>query len=1142
MKRIYSIVVLLLLTCMTGIQAQRSWTLDTENATEIIAGEGNDYVLKEGFNTGGWSAGGYLNSGDGDCIGQHDVSCIYNFIEVDKKVVDGVSYPVYVLKNVGNSKYLSNGAERYVRSKNEAFKFTARKAVEFEDAQNKTDWIDYSHACSSKASHGCEEAGAWVLCSITQKQYIGFGNNPSWWSYVDTNNWLILKATEDKISAYEKMMIIFEKYFQNGVSEELYPVGTTPGCISQNLFDQMHKAYEDALAASAFQQSEISEAECDRIREAMVAAMERYNKELIPLGHGYYMMINGRSQDLAFDNGEKVKFTMHTEYPAKGWSLTNTLYIWEIVESAEEGKVFIKNWGSGRYIGQSPKTSSPHPMVADSTVKFTAPHYSGNWFLLHDGKNFAHNDGGGTLVAWNDKAKGANHFRFVPVPADTIDSLSTLVAQKLMNNKLAALVTKINGDVAAVKSENGFTDDDSYASAGLVSELTGINCQEPTAGPAKDMFDGKLNTFFHSIWTKAPEQDDWHWIQVDLGHAVSELYLKMSERQRNTKNSPSKMIILGAVGDDAAAEYTDELAVLDTIVYDRGDSTTYVGKISLARAAQFIRLAVTRTHSNALNHGRPFWSLSELRFYDVAESVENPLYAMVPQNVKDTLNAVIEKAKKELADKKATEATYKELEDAAEKFWDAYPDPSRLQDDVDYAQSLYDAALEGEELGFYKDGAKAELLAVIESVKAKMEKTLTLAEIETCEKQLKDAVALFNSKLNVPAAGIYRIISAAPVFTDEAMTKYRAQHQAAICSANADSTATPVWRYGQITEGDEAGNTVDKTARFNTLWEVAKDEKGYTFRNLANGFYMDNKYEGLTEDEIEKLDFDAVGYSKTPKHFTLEAAAEAGQFVIVMSKGQYVNLQPTGNVVHWSGRNDAHAPFTFELLDETSIEDAANWQVEAKPGKTQIITLPMAVRSVMTNNLGAMKVLGVLDGNIWFEEYVDEIIPAGVPFVVQTDAADEEAGLLAENFVTAELAIDEYTVEAISNLKYVYDPVKVNGLISAPKKVELDPGFGFIYNGKVIVAEGGEDIAAGSGYFNKEIPEATAEGTHSIVLEGTISGEELAVENIEVVKNVANDVYTISGVKIRSNVKSGESLQKLPKGIYIVGGKKFIVK
>ena len=42
--------------------------------------------------------------------------------------------------------------------------------------------------------------------------------------------------------------------------------------------------------------------------------------------------------------------------------------------------------------------------------------------------------------------------------------------------------------------------------------------------------------------------------------------------------------------------------------------------------------------------------------------------------------------------------------------------------------------------------------------------------------------------------------------------------------------------------------------------------------------------------------------------------------------------------------------------------------------------------------------------------------------------------------------------------------------------------------------------------------------------------------------NAKVDVYTITGIKVRSQVTRGEALAGLPKGVYIIGNKKYLVK
>ena len=99
-----------------------------------------------------------------------------------------------------------------------------------------------------------------------------------------------------------------------------------------------------------------------------------------------------------------------------------------------------------------------------------------------------------------------------------------------------------------------------------------------------------------------------------------------------------------------------------------------------------------------------------------------------------------------------------------------------------------------------------------------------------------------------------------------------------------------------------------------------------------------------------------------------------------------------------------------------------------------------------------------------------------------------------------------------------------------------------MYNSKVLISEGGETVEAGTGFFNSKLVDTEDEGEYMLELTGDITGEGTAVDGMEVIKNVPTDVYTISGVKIRSNVKASQAVKGLPKGIYVVGGKKVIVK
>ena len=1132
MKKIYSLVVLLLLACVNVAHAQRAWEVESEMATEILPGEEHFYVIQEGIQASWGNKFRYINSNPGK-TGTLTTECIYHFIQVDEKVVDGQKFPIFVLKNVANNLYLE-GPKSYVRSKIDAFRFTARKAQFKENVGEDASWLEYSNAVTT-SNKAAETNGEWVLCSPDSKSFIGYWDNPSISSYIDTNDLFIKVAKERAIPASEKFIAIYEKYIGQGtVDVETYPVGDTPGCISQDVFDEMSDAYN---MAQEVMQGEPTDADYDAAREAIEKAWTRCEKERVMVGNGYFLLVNASSQDMAFDNG-KVGKCWHGHSVPDAWTVENAKYIWQVVETGEEGQFVLKNWGTGRYLGLADDVSKPYNMVADSTITYTAPHCKGMYFFLksQDG-NFAHKDAGATIVRWNSDGAG-NQWRFDPVPADTIAKLSFAVKQNVLNNTLSVMLTNAKGEILGLQTESGWTDDASFSAPGLVTEAK-TNAPEGE-GPVDRLFDGKLDTYFHSTWGKDLGHDNYHYVEVDLGHAVKNLYIKMAERHNNQRNSPTKAKILGVAGDDIEAgddAWGEELASIDTIVYSLADSMVYVGKITLNRPAQHIRFAVTHSINMAAHSAHPtvpFWSCAEMRFFDGDQSAENPLYASVPKEIKDALNAVIAKAEEEIAANAATQATIDALETALENFWEAYPDPDGMIEKLEAMEKLVNAAQEdAEKIGYFQVGAKQPLLDKIASLKEKVTKYSSVAELDAIEKELDEAYAAFNAKLNLPAGNtVYRILStSAPQFENG---KNRPQHKAAICSTNADSTGTPVWDYGQ----DDNGSILGKDDRFNTLWLVEKTEEGYTFRNVANGLYMDNKYEGLTKEEIKKLDFAAVGYSVTPKHFQLEAAGEPGSFVIVMKDNEYINLDPNGNVVHYSVREDAHAPFEFVVpTDETYLDN----KIDAKAGAAQIVALPYAVEGAFFESeeetAGFYKLDGTFDGNLQFSRYEEtEVVPAGTPVLVVTPEKLSEN--VPYDFINAPLPLDA----DIKALEYVYSPVNQNGMVSAPMGFEIEPGFGILYKGEVVISEGGEDILSGAGFFNNEVPAVESASEYQLVLKGTINGAGTAVENVELVKNVANDVYTISGVKVRSNVKTSVATKNLPKGIYIVGGKKVVVK
>ena len=1125
MKKVCTLISLVLLLFVGTAQAQRAWDVSTDNATEILTGDENQYVIQEGINTAGWSASGYLSTNG--VVSTVDASCIYTFVQVDEKSGGDLTVPVYVLKNVETGKYLSR--DGYVQSQVKAWKFTCAPGKQRQEGEDASLWEVYYNEIDPVKSPEAIESGAWVFCDIEEQIYMCFWGSPAFSGYTDTNNWFIYSATERELTEYEKLTIVFDQYYKNEVNTDNYPVGTAPGCISQEVFNQLLAAYDAANAAIA--NPDTDPEVCKAAREQTIAAFELYEKSLVPVGPGYYLIVSQRSQDALYDEGGSVKFALKMARP-ETFDVASAKYIWQVVPSGEKDKYFLKNFGTGLYLSKNPNENS-YLTISDTTQKVVFEYNHGVLFNI-SASGYVHCDPQANVVVWNDKAAGGGQFIFDVVPADTIAKLAPAIEQNQMNVKLSQLVSSVEGQVNGLKLKSGLTEDGNYyaSGAGLVSSFEKCNATEPNEGSEAAAFDGNLTSYYHTKWSGGAPTDDWHWVQIDLGKEVNSIYMKFSKRHNNDKGNPSRIALVVPEDGNLEAPLWMDTLYKDTVIYQYAtnypaglkDSSTYVGKIDFGRPVQHFRMAVTRTKANEIFGYGPCWHVSELRIYDAADCVENPSYLLVDEAIRNAVAEQLAAAKAELEANAATQGTYDALEAAYDAFMEAYPDPTALFAAIEQAKEMHENAVEGEDLAYFQVGSKDVFLQAITAVEdaANAKDALTLSEIEALENQLSEAVKAFNAKLNVPEGGkVYRIVSTAG-FDDSG--NERVPNDACVASLSADINDDIYWRY-KYTEGVED--------RFNTLWYVEKTDEGYSFKNLANGLYINNPYYGLTEEEIEEQVTDLhLRYSKEPKYFTLEAYSRPGEFLITAYSGQYMNTDPNGYVVHYGVRNDAHAPFM--LYEAEPDYFSTTYAIDAEENAPQIITLPIDVMMVYSNECNnALKVLGKKDNTIQLTSFGDdEVITAGTPFVIYTTEG--------EDFVLADLMVDSY--ESALEQTYNYEIVQQNGLVSAPYGFEVDPGYGIIYDGQVVASEGGEWIKAGTGFFNSSLPVTEEEGEYSLVLNGEITGEGLAVDGTELVKNVPMDVYTISGVKVRSNVKAGVATKGLPKGIYIVGGKKVIVK
>ena len=1192
MKKIYSFIALMLMCFVGTANAQEgpmNWECSETSVSveEFQTGEKHYYVLQEGSNLnengeqGGHSNGGFLSC-LGGCTAEVTTDNVFEFIPTGDKKEE---FPIYVLKSVANGNYLAQGGS-YVKYTAEAFKFTVRKGEYFDESNLSNDltWLEYSNAVSSTRSVNAVEEGAWVLCSPESRTYIAFYGDPGFQPYIDTNNWYIKSATPSEMPVKDQFEALFYKYFENfGVKDDIittYPVGKNPGYVTQELQDSLATIFDAAFNMM------VNGADDDQYK-AMIQRIEnlfgeQFQKGLIQVGPGYFVLRNVSDQKRGFltvtADGKKgrgnasfatsnvVEGTDYTTWaPEKktAWSLSDARHIWKVENGTKEGELLFKNFATNTYL-----TSNDGFPMAEEGTPFVSKNYQGQEFYLEYGNGgvlHMQNHGDHLLMNYPHPEDAGSRFVYYTIGQDVIDSLTSKVAQKALNDELQAAVKDAKSDYYSLQYAN-YIEDNMYMAgdSGLVTSVFEFNSnatQNGDNGGVTALFDGNLKTFYHTAWNEgdvtAQGTEGKHWIKVDLGKEVSNLKIKMSKRQGAANGHIAKYALFAlenaevnpkALGDSICAS-------VDSIEFQYGNST-HIADYKFEKPVRYLRFEVQATTGsdsttwNAMTAGTgPFWHMSELRFYDPQDIKKNPAYDAIPADVKEALMAVITKAEGELKDKMATKETIKELEAALKKYWECYPDASELKSSLESAAQMAENAYEDDGIGFYEVGATAALLEVVNGLQKEVEAkeaanaAFTLDELKANQEKLDQAVAAFNAKLQLPEVGKAYLMVSQSLAPANAEGVLPVQVGALIASVDANLGGSVVFRYNRT--GDAAIDT-----RLNAFWVVEKVDNGLAFKNLGNGLYMDNVFAGLTEEEIENLELpnNQIGWSKTPKAFTLEQFTKEGQgsngfFVMKLKNGQYMNFQQNGQVmVRYSDRNDNNAPFIFEEVD-ASLSFEGSYSLDVEPGKFQILSKPVAFESVMNRDGNcAYRVLGKKDNKIMLE-LIEDAIPAGTPFIVKPNVADPENELPAEYTIQATLP-EVYSSEDVLALNYVYDPVVVRGLVSTPTSEKLAAGYGVLVGNKVIPSEEGRAAVAGSGVFNKDIPETDTDADFYIEMEGEITagGNATAVEEVVIVKNVPADVYTLSGVKVRQNVKMSNATQGLPKGVYIVGGKKVIVK
>ena len=1112
MKDIYSILSFFLLFLAGTMTASAQYRQADYEETSIAAGK--KYLLQNGEKP---TTIQYLST---------DASNKYYGTKVDETTImefesagniDGED--CYYIKNPATNTYiidLDNLPENTFTTT-----FTDDKTKALVVSLSETQTQDESQVAFHMKRH--KENAGFVLYFVPKTPYGagGPGYGMIYPNFMYFSSWLIYAVEE--IGGKEKLGVAIDQYTPNGV-EGVWQVGSGPGCISQEIFDELLSAYNTAMAI--YDKDAPTSQECDEATDRLTTAYKTAISAINPVTEGYYYISN-INDDLLYvvnDGSSSLLYCKDYEIP-DSFDIASAPYIWHITPSEEPGYFNIVNLLAEKAISSS-LSNGAQTLTNDKSLY-------GNYKFSYQADNYSCRGGVFNILnLWGNKAmltldtrvgyadspdpkSDEALFKLISVSEQYIEDIEKSKEQEALNEELTALYIKTATKVEKTKSYNStVATSGTLDTPGLITNVS-TNAQEPTEGNVEFAIDKDLYTYFHSNWSSAETAPDvFHFLDVQLETPVKTFAVKMVRRYftdlENSANLNPMLYNLYATNDStgewtrigtyatnfnrgvAPEEYIDDIANLASINY-----------IEMPAAYKYLRFEVIRTKDNGTINGLPYFNLSEIGVYTAEYLSESSAYETLGSEITEALETSMQKAENELAAKQATKETIEALQATYDALCKKYGDPEILRAAYDDACTYYYAAVESDQevVGYYKEGSTDAFVRVLDEIEPQITPDMTQEQYNTLFEKLNAAVAAFQASLILPEEDrLYFIISGEP--NSDNFGRY----------LKADKNGTSLMGLSYNNEGT---SELNPEMRLNYMWRFTKNSDGtYQARNAATGTYL-----GTTD----KAGND-IYTSKTPVPFKFRSARaenylnmELGEGLFAYSTPYYRNFTVAQNAEGQDGG--------AYLIEEADYQGTHSLRISSG---LQVITLPFEIMAV-TPDMSLYKVIGVKNNTVQCIAYNDsETIPAGCPFIVNnTEDIPEISIFLTElNNGTA--------------INYSFEGLEQNGLTGAVNPTTINRPLCYLRGTVIDLAKAtGTTIEANTGYFRLGgIPATDINGDIAIELT-TSAVTDIATVNLNANDNTQpNAVYTITGQKIRSN----GTLTGLPRGIYIVGGRKVIVK
>ena len=1106
-------------------------------------------------------------------------SSIYTFVATGKEDAHGT--PTYLIKNEQTGEFLSVGKDltKYTKSASQAQAYTVLEAdirESYEDGGKwKYDWASAEYDVRTATLDidtnnnypliSCFKEGAekcYVICLADSEVQNTDGSASAWFltsggqgavkTWQDTNCWVLFspeKAKGAKALEYAFIDMMDCKEF----TPEQYPIGTGPGLYPEDKVAAAIDAWE--IFNEYLNYGGGSDEDYEEAINNLENALKELSASMGSLTDGqYYRFWNSRSvasssnkdftfQGCMYDAGTNLKWTAQYQAP-ETVDLEASKYIFQLI--VKDGKNYFQNYYTKRYMSDVNNTSDALPTTVDPVTDWRIEDASdlipgsfrlrGNQSKESDLWSANTNCNNMNVGYWQSKNDKGSLWKVETIDPEELRALDEQIAKEKLERDMKDLLLK-----AQDTYDKGFVYDQYLTD---ISQVT-FNATEATEGSEAAFCDGDPSNYYHSRWTEDGDLGQPHWFQIAVEEPLQEFALDIYRRQLNG-NTNGRIIrwFIAGTGNAALAEKDDFVSgdmnatleqykntwdawELINCKYDQ--SVMYKGTkyndamttfdVSLQKPCKYIRcMALLRYsdkilydtlsveplelqeigieyNSSNLPKNNIYMHLGEVAMHSKEFDPELSLINGVPEDIREALVNAIAAANEEIANHAATEETYAALEKAYDEFLTNFPDPEGLRKDLTNAKALAESAPIGDEPGYFPEGATDDLMRVIDQVEGSIKDVMSASDVNAGKEELASAIDALQAKVILPEDGVYFL------------------HNIQTTSAGVDNDRyVASFRTGENTLrwGDNIVYACEDSPCY--YWRLAKnDDNTFSFYNYGTGNYLTGYVEKRAADVVAspqktnlKLRLARVGQEFVP-----------GCFNIMLDDTYCLNLESTGRMVTWTP--DANGAVEFiEPTDDWS----GDYSIVYEPLVPQIITLPYDLTNDCISPL--LKLVGTYDGAFQFEEYADdEVVPAGTPVLYYSEDVD---------FNTDAFSL---TTDDLEELTYTTEAKTQNGMVGTLAAIkELPVGCGIFFNTQVIGSVEGEGVDANTGYFLTDVT-TDHKGTLSIPYDDTVKSLE-GIQNAVVINNkTGRGTFNLMGQKVQG---------KLPAGLYIVNGKKYIVR